>query len=216
MSKELKCMIFDMDGTLVDSEKVYQVGFRRAFDHFDIEISHDEIVTFSGLSGEEEMELLDTYTKDRAVSEDLFSRMMTYCMGEFSEDRVQLKSHAISLLQHCKEQGLKVGLATSTHEKDAVRLLKKLAIFPYFDFFVFGDHVETPKPDPANYKLALQRSGSLASECLAVEDSRSGVTSAHLAGIAVVQICDDTKPVDLADYHITSLQEIEGIMANKK
>lgn len=216
MSRELKCLIFDMDGTLVDSEKVYQVGFRRAFAYFDIEISHDEIVMFSGLSGEEEMILLDTYTKNREISNALFNQMITYCKGEFAEDRVQLKSHAIQLLQRCKEQGLKVGLATSTHEKEALKLLKKLNIFSYFDFFVFGDHVENPKPAPDNYQLALQRSGLKADACLAVEDSRSGVTSAHLAGMEVIQICDDTKPVDLADYHITSLQEIEGIITSKR
>lgn len=216
MDKPLKCMIFDMDGTLVDSEKVYHEGFKRAFDHFEIEISHEEIVMFSGLSGEEEITLLDTYTKDRQISTELFDRVLTYTYGEFSADRVALKSHAIELLQYCQKQGLKIGLATSTHEEDATRLLKKLDIYFYFDFFVFGDHVENAKPAPDNYKLAVRRSGFEPSECLAVEDSKSGVTSAHSVGIPIIQICDDTKPVELANYHITHLQEIEGIIANRK
>ena len=197
-----------MDGTLVDSEKVYLSGFKRAFDKFNVVATESELKVFSGLSGGDELKELDKFTHNRAVTEQVFDHMITYCHQEFAANRVELKSDAVILLDYCREQGLKIGLATSTHEKDARSMLKKLDIIDYFDFFVFGDEVTTPKPDPTIYRMATVRSGFRRGECLVVEDSLAGVTSATKARLSVIQICDDIDPVQLADNHVKALKEV--------
>jgi len=201
-----------MDGTLVDSEKIYLAGFKHAFEQAGIRVDEANLKVFCGMSGEDELNEIDKFTNDREATNHVFETMITYCHREFSASRVELKANAERLLAHCKSQGLKIGLATSSYKDSATALLEKLGILDYFEFLVFGDEVSTPKPDPMIYHLAVHRSGFEGDGCLVVEDSFSGVTAAREALLAVIQICDDIRPVDFATYHVYDLSEILPII----
>lgn len=208
MRKSLKCIIFDMDGTLVDSEKVYLTGYKKAFEPFNIAATDLQLRIFSGLSGDDELNELDKFTNDRWVTEQIFKYMITYCHNEFAASRVKLKTGAVQLLNHCKKRSLKIGLATASHEKNARNLLTKLNIIDYFDFLVFGNEIDTPKPDPAIYREAIIRSGFDREHCLVVEDSLAGVISATKARLSVIHLCDDIEPIYFANYNIGTLSAI--------
>lgn len=214
MNKACKCIIFDMDGTLVDSEKVYLAGYKNAFEQFNVVATESDLKIFSGLSGDNELNEIDKFTNDRAITEQILEHMIIYSHHEFSANQVELKSDAIELLDFCKERCLKIGLATSSHEKHARDLLTKLNIIDYFDFFVFGDEIDTPKPDPAIYREAIVRSGFERDDCMVVEDSLAGVTSATKARLSVIQICDDVGPIYFANHNVDGLKKIIPIMDN--
>jgi len=199
-----------MDGTLVDSEKVYLKGFEHAFNKNGFAVDADFVKVFVGMSGEEEMLEIDKTTGNREMTNQVFRDMLEFAHYEF--DNVELKSGAVELLEHCQNNDLKIGLATSTHETSARKTLKKLGIFSYFEFFVFGDEVDRPKPDPMIYRLAIKRSGLEREDCLVIEDSLSGIMSAKKASLPVVQIFDDVDLVDLADYNVKTLSEIMPII----
>ena len=199
-----------MDGTLVDSEKIYLKGFQQAFNKNGFDVDGDFVKVFSGMSGEEEMLEIDKITRDRAVTNKIFQEMLDYVHSEF--DHVELKTGAVALLEHCQNYHLKIGLATSTHEASARATLEKFGLLSYFDFFVFGNEVAVPKPDPMIYRLATAKSEFRPEHCLVVEDSFSGVTAATKAKLSVVQIIDDVPPVDLADYHVGALNEVHSII----
>jgi len=199
-----------MDGTLVDSEKVYLKGFEYAFNKNGFAVDADFVKIFVGMSGEDEMMEIDKITGHREMTDKVFKDMLDFAHCEF--DNVELKKGAVELLEHCQNYDLKIGLATSTHETSARKTLKKLEILSYFDFFVFGDEVDRPKPDPMIYHLAIKRSGLERENCLVIEDSLSGVMSAKKASLPVVQIFDDVDLVDLADYNVNTLSKIMPII----
>ena len=129
--------------------------------------------------------------------------------NEFASNEVELKSDAVSLLDYCKAHYLKIGLVTSSHEKGARSILTKLNLIDYFDFFVFGDEISFPKPDPAIYRMATLKSGLDREDCMVIEDSLTGVTSATKARLSVVQVFDEVDPVYFANYNVG---ELKGIM----
>ena len=212
MKKELRCLIFDMDGTLVDSEKIYLSSYKRVFAEHNVAIADNELQQFSGLSDEDELRAIDAYTQDRALSEIVLSEMIEYAQIEFDRNRVVLKGGAIELLEYCQRQHLKLVLATSTRRQKAQKMLKTLGIFDYFDALIYGDEVSTPKPEPTIFLLALERSQMRREDCLVVEDSVAGVTAATRARMSVVQIIDDVDPVYFANYHVSNLLEIKKII----
>ena len=201
-----------MDGTLVDSEKVYLRGYQHAFGKNGITVDSDFAKIFIGMSGADELLEIDKVTGSRAITDKVFKDMLTYAHDEFTAQRVELKVGAKALLAYCQRCGLKIGLATSSHQASATSMLEKLDILSYFDFLVFGDEVEVPKPDPMIYRLAIKRSGFAPKHCLAVEDSFSGVTSAKKADLFVAQIFDDVDLVPAADYNVGTLRELVPII----
>lgn len=212
MNDVLKCVIFDMDGTLVDSEKVYLSGYRHAFDRFNIAVTASQLKMFTGLSGADERYEIDKFTNDRTVTKQILAEVTAHYQREFAANRVVLKPDALALLNGCKLRHLKMGLATSTHTKSAREVLTQLALMDYFDFFVFGDEVDAPKPDPAIYRMAVERSGFERHDCLVIEDSLAGVTSATKARLAVVQVFDDVDPIYFANYNVDALKDVMPII----
>jgi HAD superfamily hydrolase (TIGR01509 family) len=164
------------------------------------------------MSGEDEMLEIDKTTLSRECTDQVFKDMLDYAYCEFEKHNVELKAGAIELLDYCQDNHLQIGLATSTYETRARETLEKLGLLSYFDFLVFGDEVDIPKPDPMIYHLAVERSGIGHDNCLVVEDSLSGVLSARKAKLSVVQIFDDVDPVDLADYNVDALSGIMPII----
>ena len=188
--KRLKCIIFDMDGTLVDSESIYIEGYKRAFREKDIPIEECVIRSWAGQSAHDTLSQIDGFTHDRKLSEELRQMRLQYFADALSAGNVQLQNHAREVIAFCKSKDFKIGLATSTFSDWAIPILEKLALNHSFDFVVFGDEVKTCKPAPDIYHLAIERSGIDKDECLVLEDSKSGITAAIGADLRVVYIPD--------------------------
>jgi len=213
---QIKCVIFDMDGTLVDSENVFVEGYRRAFERRNIDIELSEIQSWTGKSAESTLAKIDKYTNHRYVSEIMRMERKQYFTECFEQGLLKLKPYAKQTLEFCRENGLKVGLATSTFEALAIEVLHHFGIYELFDFHVFGDHVPNLKPQPEIYHRAISRSGIARTACLAVEDSESGVEAALSARIKVAQLIDVTHnhPAfhSQAMKHITSLDQLKLVL----
>lgn len=200
--KTLKCIIFDMDGCLVDTEAHNVRSWERAFEIDGYPVNHTVIETWAGhgatyinnevfkLTGD-----LNRAKKLRQLKDNIF-------MERLEAGRVSLKPYAKEILSFIKENKIKLGLVSSTFEYKALRILRYFKLLDYFDFMVFGDQVKNLKPDPEIYLLALDISQEDVSNCLVFEDSVSGVKAAKAAGFThIVHIPDSSIPKNQVDLN---------------
>jgi HAD superfamily hydrolase (TIGR01509 family) len=178
-------VLFDMDGTLVDSEKVWDVALnelalREAGRRLSSRARHEMI----GSSMVTSMRIMrDDLALDREPDQDwLIERVF-----ELFTQGLVWRPGALELLRAVREQGLRTALVTSTGRKLVEVALETLGR-ENFDVIVCGDEVAVPKPDPTPYRLAAELLEVPIGECVAIEDSPTGVASAVASGAAVLAV----------------------------
>lgn len=178
-------VLFDMDGTLVDSEKVWDIALnelavREAGRRLSARARHAMI----GSSMVTSMRIMrDDLGLDREPDQEwLIERVFVL----FAQGLVW-RPGALELLRAVREQGLPTALVTSTGRKLVEVALDTLGR-ENFDVVVCGDEVSVPKPDPAPYRMAAELLGVPVERCVAIEDSPTGVASAAAAGAAVLAV----------------------------
>lgn len=190
MEDSLRCVIFDMDGCLVNSERVYINGWIHAFASYGMELPYAAAESWAGHGITWINEQVDGYTHDRERTLKLREIREAYFYEKLHQGEVALMPYALELLDFIDQAGLKKGIATCTLAEKGNKILKAHQLLERFDFVVFGDEVEHFKPAPDLYRKAIEKSGCMPQECLVFEDSVSGVTAAHNAGLTVIFIPD--------------------------
>lgn len=185
-----KCVIFDMDGCLVDTERAYSRAWRAVFEQRDIPIDFETIQSWTGRGGKQINNTIIEYAGSeeammamREVREKLF-------FDELDSGGVELMPGAKEILDYVKTTGAVAGVATSTATPKAERVLKHFGLYDLFDFRVFGDMIEHLKPAPDIYHRAVLLSGVCKEDCITFEDSAFGVQAANAAGVDVIYVPD--------------------------
>lgn len=188
----IKAIIFDKDGTLHDTEKVYMQAWKAAAEEFNVP---DIEATVRDCTGTNIPFIAEYWAKKYpdVPFEDYLPRRQFYYFG-ILEQGIPVKEGAHELLTYLKAQGYKVGMATSTPWDTVKEHLERTDMTRYFDTIVTGDMIENGKPAPDIYLLAAERLGVDPADCIGVEDSPNGVRSIHAAGMKAVMIPDMVEP----------------------
>lgn len=212
--KDIKAVIFDMDGVLIDSEPCYlQFNLDFALTK-NPRVTIDQLYGMVGASKEDAWtvfaqaigngqtweELRDEYR----ASIDAFSQM---------DYRAIFRHEAVDVLKLLKERGYPLALASSTQTDIIMRVLNENEIACYFDLVVSGRQFKQSKPNPEIYFYTAGELKVSPDECLVIEDSTLGITAASRAGMTVAALIDDRFGFDrsLAHYEIRNLGEIPGL-----
>ena len=188
----IKAIIFDKDGTLHDTEKVYLQAWKAAAAEFGVPDIENTVRDCTGTT----IPWIAEYWAKKYPDipfEDYLPRRQYYYFG-ILEQGVPVKEGAHEVLSYLKAHGYKVGMATSTPWDTVKDHLERTDMMGYFDTIVTGDMIEHGKPAPDIYLLAAERLGVDPAECIGVEDSMSGVRSIHAAGMRAVMIPDMIQP----------------------
>ncbi|WP_173167392.1 HAD family hydrolase [Phytohabitans suffuscus] len=201
-------MLFDMDGTLVDSERLWDVALRELAVEYGGLLSDAARVAMVGSDAATSMRILhaDLGQQWRPLepSQTWIARRMTALF----RTGLVWRPGALALLRAVRTAGLPTALVTSTARPLVEVALETLGRHN-FDVVVAGDEVHTPKPHPEPYRLAAHLLGVPIERCVAIEDSRAGVTSALAAGAAVLGVPSEV-PLDPADgLHL--LETLAGV-----
>ncbi len=206
----IKLLIFDMDGVILDSEPLHENARQMMFQRFGIvpdETFPDPVGNSSSGFWREVIKKCGIEGEPYALEKEQYRLVAK----QVEENHIPPSEGLPKLLMWAKRNDVKVGLASSSTRvlvDDALRLLN---ISEYFDYTVSGDEVAVKKPAPDVYLKVLEMAGILSENAIAVEDTHTGVTAAKNAGIFCYGYKNTTSgPQDLAsaDAIIQNLVEI--------
>lgn len=189
----LEAVVFDVDGTLVDSERDgHRVAFNLAFAEFDLpyEWGVEEYGRLLRITGGQRR--IDGYLAEQGVDEEERARLVpalhkrkTELMSELVEDgKVEVRRGAERLLEELARDGVRLAVATTGSRGWVEPLLARLLPDVRWELIVCGDEVSERKPDPEAFTQALEKLGTDRAATVVVEDSSEGVEAAVGAGLA--------------------------------
>lgn len=217
--KELKAVVFDMDGIIFDSErKVVECWIEIAAKYGIKDIEKLCRMCLGTNSAETRRLALEFYGEDFPYDERKAEQSALY-HERYDGGRLPMKVGVKELLEYLKQRGLKIALASSTRRVVVENQLRDAGILSYFDKVVCGDMVSHSKPHPEIFLRACEEL-SVEPECaIAIEDSYNGIRSAHAAGLRPIMVPDMAEPNEeierLAEVILESLLEVREYISKE-
>ena len=215
---KIKGVIFDLDGLLLDTEKLYQRFWIEAAAKCGYKMTKEQSLQLRSLDKELAKELLsEWFGKDFSYQKTKDIRVKL--MNEYiDQNGIEAKKGAKELAEYLREKSYKTAIATATNYERANCHLKLAGIRQYFDNVICASSVEHGKPFPDVYLYACRQLQLEPCECLALEDSPNGIKSAYSAGCVTVCVPDngdiDEGINPLINYHVKSLNDVVEIIEN--
>lgn len=194
MESKIKGAIFDMDGLMLDTEKLYLLYWKQAAAEYGYDMKDEHVWAIRSLARKYSIAKLKSFFGEDCPTEDIRARRTVLINEHVREHGIDLKSGLFELLDYLREHGVKMAVATATPRERTVMYLTKVGAIEYFDALVCGDMVTNGKPDPDIYLTAAGELGLPPEECAALEDSPNGATAGYRAGCHVLMIPDMTQP----------------------
>lgn len=216
MLKDIDAIIFDMDGTLIDSMWIWPSIDDDYLAKYNLVKTENFHEAMEGMSYTEVAQFfLDTYPELNCTREEVMEEWMNMAHDKYM-NQVYLKDGVYEFITEMRRQGKKIGIATSNARSLADDTLEALKIMDLFDVVRSACEVAAGKPSPDVYLLVAEEMGADPRRCLVFEDVPMGILAGKNAGMSVCAVEDDfSKPQEekkraLADYYIQNYDDIKN------
>jgi HAD superfamily hydrolase (TIGR01509 family) len=192
-----KALLFDLDGTLAETDSLHLPTWVNVLRPYGIEV--DKEFYRERISGRSNSKIVEDLLPDLSAGEG--QKLADAKEASFRECAVELEPlpGLLDFIEEGKSRGLSLALVTNAPEENVEAILLALELGEFFDEVVLSDEVGPVKPDPAPYRAALSKLGIRPKEALAFEVSTSGIASSVAAGIPTVGIASTHEPEKLLE-----------------
>jgi beta-phosphoglucomutase len=189
VSHDIKAVVFDMDGVLIDAREWHYEALNRALALLGYEITrYEHLSTYDGLPTKRKLQML---TVEHGLPEELHSFMNSlkqqYTL-EFVATRCKPVFQHQYALARLKAAGYKLGVASNSVRRTVEEMMERSDLLQYLDVIVSNEDVERGKPDPAMYIKAMATLGVRPEQTVVVEDNENGIKAAKAAGAHVLVV----------------------------
>ena len=214
----IKAVIFDMDGLILDTEKLLVKYWCQAANEAGFPMQREHALNIRSLARKYAIPYLQGLFGQDFDYVKIRSRRMELMAQHLSKQGLETKPGINALLDYLSEQGIPAAIATATDLQRTENYLGQVGLLGRFSRIVCAAMVESGKPSPDIYLYAAQQLGLPPQECMALEDSPNGVRSAAAAGCVTVMVPDLTQPDDellrLMYAKADSLDKVPQIIEN--
>ena len=208
---KIKGIVFDFDGTLVDSDSIHCLAWNLFFKRFGVNFTERDFAQVAGKQVDFIADDLIKKYKLKITKEELIGEKRKITIDYFSKKPPKFMPYAEEAITFFAEHGFKIGLATGNLKELAIKILKKDGLDSFFSVLVDGLDVKQGKPYPDTYLLAAQKLGLEPKKCLSIEDTQYGMESAKSAGFYCFAVPNETsraQDFSKADKVFSNLREI--------
>jgi beta-phosphoglucomutase family hydrolase len=212
----IKAVIFDVDGTLLDTERIYMKAWKEAAAEAGF-VMPDSVL--------QKTRAVNTKDAARIFEEEIGNGFSYQAVRpirvRIAEEIIRrespiLKPGVLELLAFLEEKGIRLAVASSTNQQGTREHLAESRILDRFEVVVGGDMVTNGKPHPDIFLKAAETLGTAPEACIVVEDSPAGIRAAHAAGMKAVLVPDQAaitqEIIDMADVVLNSLLEMPAYL----
>ena len=212
----IKAFIFDLDGTLIDTEKIYRIVWPKAVAALGHEFTDDMFLSLRSLGRPYAPARFKEWFGDDFDYDEARRIRKSFFDAYIAEYGIQLKPGALEILDYLHNHNIVTAIATATDITRATEYLKLTGLDGKFDKIISATMVDEGKPSPKVYAYACTQLDLNPNQCVAVEDAPNGIRSAYGAGLNVIMVPDLSKPdVELSSmltYCADSLFDIINLM----
>ena len=192
--RKIKGILFDMDGVILDTEKLYTRFWQEAAQFFGYPMIREQALGMRSLNREAGKAQLEAYFGKGVDYGEIRNKRIELMNAFVEKEGVYLKPGIHELLDYLKEKGIKTAIATSSPIDRTIKYLSSVNIEKRFDELVSGYMVEKGKPEPDIYLYAANKLGVEPENCMVLEDSPAGILAGYRAGCIPVMVPDQDEP----------------------
>jgi len=212
MTKEIKAVIFDMDGVLIDSEPLWRKAMIEGFASIGVLITEEDCKKTTGNRLKEvveywfeKLDILDF------LPTEIEHRIINTLVKLINKEGKAI-SGVIEVINFCNNKNIKIGLATSSSNQLMEAVLEKLKLKNTFKCSISAENMKYGKPHPEVFLICASQLQISPLECIVIEDSINGVIAAKAAFMRVIALPEqeniNNDKFSIADYKLNNMQEV--------
>ena len=187
--KNYKGLIFDLDGTLINSMPYHALAWKQVANEHGFDIDINEIYAMGGSASRD----IAAFYKNRGEPVGDIDKYVKRKIAIFQENipRIEVFDRIFKELKEARAAGIKIAIGTGTRTANALRILKEKSLYDFIDALVTADDVTHHKPNPDTFLVAAQKLALKPVDCLVFEDGQLGIKAALRGGFDCIEVKDN-------------------------